>query len=103
MKFFLKFAIIFFPFFVFSQTSRNVYWQTWNQIDPLWAGDTDPHTASANSTLTLKGTNAAGASLAALYEGSNGVSDDGDLIELGYFDTGSAANTGTSSSGGLFK
>ena len=103
MKFFLKFAIIIFPFFVFSQTSRNVYWQTWNQIDPLWAGDTDPHTASANSTLTLKGTNAAGASLAALYEGSNGVSDDGDLIELGYFDTGSAANTGTSSSGGLFK
>ena len=103
MKFFLKFAIIFFPFFVFSQTSTTVYWQTWNQIDPNWDGDTDPHTALANSTLTLKGTNAAGASLAALYEGSNGVSDDGDLIELGYFDTGSAANTGTSSSGGLFK
>lgn len=103
MKFLFKFVFFLCPLFVFSQTSRNVYWQTWNQIDPLWAGDTDPHSASANSTLTLKGTNAAGASLAALYEGSDGVSDDGDLIELGYFDTGTAANTGTSSSGGLFK
>jgi autotransporter-associated beta strand protein len=103
LKFLFKFVFFLCPIFVFSQTSRNVYWQTWNQIDPLWAGDTDPHSASANSTLTLKGTNAAGASLAALYEGSDGVSDDGDLIELGYFDTGTAANTGTSSSGGLFK
>jgi autotransporter-associated beta strand protein len=103
LKFLFKFVFFLCPIFVFSQTSRNVYWQTWNQIDPLWAGDTDPHSAAANSTLTLKGTNAAGASLAALYEGSDGVSDDGDLIELGYFDTGTAANTGTSSSGGLFK
>ena len=59
MKTFLKLATFFIPFFVFSQTSRNVYWQTWNQIDPNWAGDTDP----AGSTLTLKGTNAAGSSL----------------------------------------
>lgn len=75
-------------------TTTTVYWQTWDQADAFNPGH-DP----GGSTTTLKGYNAAGASLSALYNGSDGQSQNGDLIELGYFDTGSAASTNTDSTG----
>ena len=75
-------------------TTTTVYWQTWDQADAFNPGD-DP----GGSTTILKGYNAAGASLSALYNGSDGQSQNGDLIELGYFDTGSAASTNTDSTG----
>ena len=78
-----------------AKQTTTVFWQTWDQ---LYGFSHDP----GSGTETFKGYNAAGASLSDLYKGSDGHSQNGDLIELGYFDTGSAANTGTSSSGGLF-
>ena len=74
-----------------TTTQTKVWWQTWKRLsigypfqDPT-TGVTDP----GASTIILKGRNAAGTPHN-LYAGSDGVSRDGDLIQLGYYKT--AAN-----------
>jgi len=72
--------------------TRTYLWQTWDALS--WG--TDP----GGNTIKLQGLDATGAAgtLADLYKGSDGVSNNGDLIELGYFGDKStyAPNTDTS-------
>ena len=68
----------------------RIFWQTWDQLS--WG--TDP----AGSTQKLSGLDADGTNKASLYQGSDGESSNGDLIEIGYFGnpTTYAPNTDTS-------
>ncbi len=75
-----------------TTTQTKVWWQTWKRMsidypfaDPS-AGVSDP----GASTLILKGRSAAGV-VHNLYNGTDGVSQDGDLIELGYYKTSAGA------------
>ena len=74
-----------------DNTPTEVYWSTWDS--QLFNGS---QYKEPGTKQTLQGLDATGqaATKAALYKGSsNGYTRDGDLIELGFFKLGSAANT----------
>ena len=91
---YIFFASIFSYFDLFSQTDNTpteIYWSTWDSQGFNGSQYNEPGTKQVLQGLDATGQSS---SKAALYKGSsNGYTRDGDLIELGFFKLGSAANT----------
>ena len=80
--------------FVLSQTkSTNVFWQSWDLLDISDEGNAAPSTIQILQGFT-------GTTKGPLVKSSDGTTKNGDLIELGYFDTG--ANSPNTDSTNLF-
>lgn len=91
---YIFFALILSYFDLFSQTDNTpteIYWSTWDSQVFNGSQYKEPGTKQVLQGLDATGQSS---SKAALYKGSsNGYTRDGDLIELGFFKLGSAANT----------